>query len=185
MRPIFTVHAGEYLVGAYLEQRFPFINVWIPSQDTGIDLLLTNRGNSRSISLQVKFSKDFSPTHTRGIIQQNLKAAGWWTHKRTKLSRSIANYWVFVLPSFTDKDTSFIVIPPSELERRLNRIHRKRDASIQSYLWVTSARKCWETRDTSRAEQDLIAINQNLNGDRDFSEFLNNWQPIVNALRKR
>jgi len=40
MRPMFTIHAGEYLVGLHLQQRLG-LNVWIPAKDTGIDLLVT------------------------------------------------------------------------------------------------------------------------------------------------
>jgi hypothetical protein len=36
MKPIFTIHAGEYLVGSYIEEHYKYFNVWIPSKDTGI-----------------------------------------------------------------------------------------------------------------------------------------------------
>jgi len=61
MRPFFTVHAGEYLVGSEIERQFKQVNVWVPSRDTGIDLLMSNRKNRRTVSVQVKFSKDFLP----------------------------------------------------------------------------------------------------------------------------
>ena len=64
MTPLFTIHAGEYLVGLYIEQHYKKqLNVWIPSRDTGIDLLVSHRQNRRTASLQVKFGKDFLPTH--------------------------------------------------------------------------------------------------------------------------
>lgn len=44
MRPMFTVHVGEHLVGDYMERTFPRWNVWVPSKDTGTDLLLTEAG---------------------------------------------------------------------------------------------------------------------------------------------
>ena len=59
MKPFFTIHAGEYLVGSHIESNFKKINIWVPSKDKGIDLLLTNSDNSKSVSVQVKFSKDF------------------------------------------------------------------------------------------------------------------------------
>jgi hypothetical protein len=62
MKPLFSVHAGEYLVGSHIEHRFRKVNVWVPAKDTGIDLLVTDRSNRRSASLQVKFSKDFLVT---------------------------------------------------------------------------------------------------------------------------
>jgi len=125
MKPLFTVHAGEYLVGSHIETRYPKWNVWVPSKDTGIDLLVTNARNTKAVSLQVKFSKDFNPTHRQIILQAKLKAAGWWTHQEEKIRNSQADFWVFVLPSFTEHQTSFIVLPPADLLRRLRRIHSK------------------------------------------------------------
>ncbi|ENY3129647.1 hypothetical protein ACFXAP_003729 [Vibrio cholerae] len=53
MKPIFTIHAGEFLVGSHLEQKFgKKINVWIPSKDTGVDFLLTDSSNQKTTSIQ-------------------------------------------------------------------------------------------------------------------------------------
>jgi len=59
MKPIFSIHAGEYLVGTHIEENYKNFNVWLPSKDTGVDLLVTDQANSKTASLQVKFSKDF------------------------------------------------------------------------------------------------------------------------------
>jgi len=58
MQQMFTIHAGEYLIGSYIEENFKNYNVWVPSKDTGIDLLVTNSKNNKAVSLQVKYSKD-------------------------------------------------------------------------------------------------------------------------------
>ncbi len=44
MRPLFTIHAGEYLVGSEIEQHFKKekLNVWIPSRGADIDLLVSD-----------------------------------------------------------------------------------------------------------------------------------------------
>jgi hypothetical protein len=54
MRSIFTVHAGEFIAGEYLERTYEGLNVWVPAKDTGVDLLVTNSTNSKGISFQVK-----------------------------------------------------------------------------------------------------------------------------------
>jgi hypothetical protein len=59
MKPLFTIHAGEYLVGEYIERHFKQVNVWLPARDTGIDLLISDLLNRRVVSIQVKYSKDF------------------------------------------------------------------------------------------------------------------------------
>src|SRR5580704_6357055 len=122
MNPLFTVHGGEYLVGSYIERHFKRVNVWVPSRDTGVDLLVSDRNSRRAISLQVKFSKDFLVTDMGAEFQKNLRACGWWTINRAKLRSSPANYWVFVLVGFERHSTDFIIIPPKQLLRRLESI---------------------------------------------------------------
>ena len=61
MRPLFTVHAGEFLVGQHIERKFKRTNVWVPTKDVGVDLLVTNATSTKAVSLQVKFSRDFLP----------------------------------------------------------------------------------------------------------------------------
>jgi hypothetical protein len=48
MRPIFTIHAGEFLVGQDLEAMGK--KVWIPSKDDGVDLLVTDKANTKATS---------------------------------------------------------------------------------------------------------------------------------------
>jgi hypothetical protein len=69
MKPLFTVHAGEYLVGEHIKHTYPRWNVWVPSKDTGIDLLVTSAKNRKTVALQVKFIKDFNPTHGSPLLQ--------------------------------------------------------------------------------------------------------------------
>jgi hypothetical protein len=183
MKPLFTVHAGEYLVGSHIEQTQPRWSVWVPSKDTGIDLLITDSRNRKAVSLQVKFSKDFNPTHRPVFLQNKLMASGWWTHQKQKIEKSQAHLWVFVLPSFIEHKTSFIIIPPGELLRRLRLIHGTSAKRIDSYLWVTKAHRCWEARGLASADQELIAFDRFSNKPRDFSEYLNAWQQIERRLK--
>jgi hypothetical protein len=183
MRPLFRVLAGEYLVGSFIEEHFKILNVWIPTKDTGIDLLVTNARNSRAVSLQVKFSKDFNPTHRPPLLQNKLSAAGWWTHQEKKIKDSKADFWVFALPSFTEHQTHFIIIPPKILLQRLRTIHGKTKKSLHSYLWVTKSSQCWEARGLNNQDQELLAFDRLRHCVRDFTRFLNNWTDIEKRLR--
>jgi hypothetical protein len=49
MRPIFTVHAGEFLVGQHLES-FKNRNVWVPTKEHDVDLLVTDKANKKKRS---------------------------------------------------------------------------------------------------------------------------------------
>ena len=183
MKPLFTVHAGEYLVGEHLERTYPAWNVWVPSKDTGIDLLVTDAKNRKTVSLQVKFSKDFNPTHGSLLLQNRLLAAGWWTHDPKKIQKSIADFWIFVLPSFVERETSFIILPPAELLMRFRAIHGTGKTRIHSYLRVTKTRRCWEARGLTNADQELVALDRFSNMNRDFTMFLNAWNQIEKILK--
>jgi hypothetical protein len=74
VKPLFTIHAGEFVVGDFIEGKFSGVNLWVPTRDTGIDLLATDSKNQKAVSLQVKFSRDYSARH---IFQKRLKACGW------------------------------------------------------------------------------------------------------------
>ena len=183
MKTLFTVHTGEFVVGDFIERTFRRVNLWVPSRDTGVDLLVTDSKNQKAVSLQVKFSRDFLATHMAAIFQKPLRACGWWSLNRQKIANSKADYWVFVLVGFERRSTDCVIIKPSELLARLDSIHGK-VRTIQSYLWVTEKNRCWETRGLKRQEQLAIAQGQYSNGVRDLSEYLNKWSP-VQALNGR
>ncbi len=177
MKTLFTIHAGEFVVGDHIERKFRRVNLWVPSRDTGTDLLVTDSENKKAVSLQVKFSRDFLATHMSSIFQEPLRACGWWSLNREKLKNSNADYWVFVLMGVDRGSTDFVVIKPSELLARLDAIHGKRN-TIQSYLWVTKKNRCWETRGLKRQAHLAIAEGRYSDRDRDFSAHLNDWGPV-------
>ena len=179
MKPMFTVHVGEYLVGEHIGHVYPRWNVWIPSKDTGIDLLVSDGKNHKTVSLQVKFSKDFNLSR---LLQSHFLATGWWTHDPKKIEKSRADFWVFVIPSFIENQTNFIILPPAELLRRLIAIHGGSHTRIHSYLEVTKNQQCWETRNLTKADRERIASGGYSEADRDFTVFLNAWTQIEKGL---
>jgi hypothetical protein len=183
MRPLFTVHAGEYLVGSFIERSYPDWNVWVPSKDSGVDLLLTDSRNRRSVSIQIKYSKDFRPAHLINAEREILRAIGWWTLDPSKISKSAADFWVFVLTSFVEEQTSFIIFPPAELLRRFQQIHRRSSKRIQSYLWVTKNNRCWEVRGLKKADRELLVSDRFSNINRDLTVYLDAWEQIENKLK--
>lgn len=181
MKPIFTIHAGEYLVAATLENKFPDFSIWLPSKDTGIDLLLTDKTNTKTVSLQVKFSKDFSTTHTKEIFRPTIKGAGWWTLNREKIINSKADYWVFILYSLQNKTHDFVIIKPTTLLTIFDNTSRTAN-SIHCYITVTHHDTVFETRGLNANDMQLICSNNFVNPDRDLKKYLNDWTPIVNKL---
>jgi hypothetical protein len=181
MKPLFTIHGGEYLAGSHIEKNFKNANVWVPSRDTGIDLLVTDTENKRTVSLQVKFGKDWLVTHMTREFQTPLRACGWWTINQGKLQKSQADFWVFVLIGFAARTKDFVIVPTEELRKRLKSIHGS-NKMIQSYLWVTNSERCWETRGLRRSEQLRIANGSYQQKPRDFTKWLNNWSPLEKRL---
>ena len=183
MKCLFTIHAGEFLVGDHLERNFKGVNLWAPSKDTGTDLLVTNAKNARSVSLQVKFSRDYLQTNLSSEFQSTLRAWGWWTLNRGQITRSKADYWVFVLKGFEQKHIDFVIIRPLDLIKRLDEIHGVM-ARTHVYLWVTKKDRCWETRDLKPDQKSRIAKGSHSDKIRDFSKYLNKWGTIEALSRK-
>ena len=183
MKPIFTVHAGEYLVGEYIERTYRRWNVWVQSKDTGVDLLVTAGKNRKTVTLQVKFSKDFTPSSTSPLIHNRLVGLGWWTHNTKKITESAADFWVFVLPSFAERRNHFIILPPVTLLQRLREIHGRGRNAIQSYFVITRTNRCWETRGLNGEDMDLVALDRFRDTRRDFTVFLNAWHQIEKRLK--
>jgi hypothetical protein len=181
MRPLFTIHAGEVLVGQHLEHKYKRkVNIWVPAKDTGIDLLVTDEKNKKMISLQVKFSKDHFASLTNAEIRKKTRAYGWLTLTRKNIVKSTADYWVFVLLGFTSNSQDFVIIPPKELLKRLDAIYPGKNSRIDMYLYVsvTEKKKCWATRGLNKTEMSLIAQGQYKNDKLDFGDYLNNWSSI-------
>ncbi len=181
MKTLFTVHAGEFLVGSEIEQQIPDANVWLPSKDTGIDLLVTNSRNTRAVTLQVKYSRDFVP-RMESELTQRLRASGWWTYRRKKLRASKADLWAFVLPSFEYKETHYLLITPKELDRRVLATHGKQTL-YQSYFCVTEKRRCWDARGLPKKDRILIANDTYTDEERNFTQYLDAWKELERRLR--
>jgi hypothetical protein len=147
-----------------------------------VDLLVSDRRNCATVSLQVKFSKDFLVTHMAPAFQQQLRACGWWSLNREKLVKSQAEFWVFVLQGFASRSTDFVVVPRKQLLESLGAIHGA-SKIVQTYIWVTQAKRCWETRGLSRIEQGQVARGDYEHPHRDLTKWLNNWEPVAQLDR--
>ena len=182
MKPLFSIHAGEYLTGSHLEKKVRYVNLWVSAKNTGIDLLVTDRTNRQTASLQVKFSKDFLIAHMEKQspeFQRKLRACDWWTLNSEKVRRSAADYWVFVLQGFANASVDYVVIPPQELSRRLHGIHHGRQTIWQVILLVTKTERCWETRDLSKAGRLLIAGDKFFRWEPEFQQVSQCAEPIA------
>ena len=185
MKPVYTIHAGEYFVGSHIEKIIPNCHIWIPSKDTGVDLLLSNTNNSKTVSIQVKSSKDYSPHDHNPDIRNNLIGSSWFSSLNSKsLANSKADFWVLVIFSFKKSNYQYVVIPPKKLLKLLERIHPGKQ-NFNSFIWVTKEMECWETRGLKKAQKDAILNKETKEVDknRNFSQFLNNWKPLDEKLK--
>ena len=183
MRSLFTIHAGEYLVGQYIEDNYKKLNVWIPSKDTGIDFLVTNKSNTKSISFQVKLSKDYSSSQRKNEIQQQITVGGWLTLKHDKIEQSNADYWVIaILPNERYLKPIYIVITPKELLRKLKAVQLNGESKIYHfYPWIKKGKGdsfefAINGRGLSESEKVIFKDSPRSLKDRDLTDFLDNWQ---------
>ena len=178
MRPIFTIHAGEYLVASHIERRYVKsrgIRVWVPSKDNGIDLLVTDQLCRKTVSLQVKYSKSYD-------CEREFDATGWWQIKREKVKISKADYWVFVVPEFCGKrkvsSCYFVILTPEELYERLRNIHG--DEKLYNVYLTIKDEVVIETRDANVDERNRQF--ERPTGYRNFSRFLNKWDKVLSKF---
>jgi hypothetical protein len=175
---MFTVHAGEFLVGQHIEGLKK--NVWLPTKDVGVDLLVTNVGNTKSLTVQVKFSRDFLPIMTlRPLVLKALKSCTWFSVNADKLDKSPADYWILVLLGFQKRTYDFAIIEPKALIKKLRAIHGDK-SRYDIYIWLTEKGRAWLARDLKRGDQDKIAEGTFKNAQRDMTKYLNWWSPIEN-----
>jgi predicted nucleotidyltransferase len=181
MEALFTIHAGEYLVGSHIEKEYRDCTVWIPSKrnNKDIDLLVSNDDNSKNISIQVKSSKDYTHDYNNPVHRRNLIGSSFFNLKSAMLYQLKAELIVLVIHSFKLKKYHYIILKPKELSKRLELIHGNK-RNFKSYLWITKENNCWEARGLKISEQEAI-LNNDTNGidkNRNFSKFVNNWSPF-------
>ena len=84
--------------------------------------------------------------------------------------------------SHNKEETQNIIIRPTELLARLRSLHGD-SKTVQSYLQITQKNKCWETRGLNKNELERIALGSFKHKERDFTGYLNNWEPIIKKLK--
>lgn len=179
MRPIFTIHAGEFIFGDEVSKRFPALDLWIPAKDRGIDFLISDECRQKTTAVQVKMSRDYRPHEAKTDFESIRAAGGWLTFPHKKLATSPADIWSIVLVSHERKSRPhFINIPPTVLLERLTKIHEEPKENYHLYPWVlgpSSDRICVEGRGLKKRERQLLADSKLELGARDLTEFFDNW----------
>lgn len=180
MKPLFTIHEGEFLVGDHINRRLGSkYEVWVPTKDTGVDLLVTRkRGRGKAVGLQVKFSRSFS---IREELARHLIATSWFTLEPKRIRTSRADLWVFVILTLKHEE-HFVVIPVAELQKR---IPRGSNTKWNLYLWVYDDGSCYQVRDL-RNEERLDTMHHGvLDWRRDFSKWLECWELLEKYTKGR
>ena len=177
MKPLFTIHGGEYLFGNELELRYPTLRMWVPSKDDGIDFLVTDENTKNPLALQVKYSKDFNWSHGSPVLKPHVKSAGWYSLTKKKIVESKADYWVFVNYDGFERTIDYLFFKPSELIERFDSLGRTGDR-IECYIMVTKDGNCYETRGINKSNQDEILDGSLKGTNRDLKDFFERWKVI-------
>lgn len=182
MKPLFTIHGGEYLFANEVESRFPSLQLWLPGKDIGIDFLVTNGQFQRPLSIQVKYSRDFNWTHGDITVKSKVRSAAWYSLTKSKLEHSIADYWVLVNYDGFRREADYFFIKPVELLGRFQQLNRNGER-IECYITVTNNGKAYETRSLKKRDAQQIVTGALNNTNRDFTQYLNKWQIIQKHFR--
>jgi hypothetical protein len=177
MKPLFTIHGGEYLFANEVEAKFPKLRIWLPGKDIGLDFLLTDEKCLKPLTIQVKYSRDFNWSKGAADIKEHIKSTGWYSINRKKLTNSTADYWVLLNYDGFRRATDFLFIKPADLLNKFNLLKRK-GTTIQSYITITDTRKAFDIRDLGKKEQPKVLDGSLDGGVRDFTPYLNKWDII-------
>lgn len=178
MKPIFTIHEGEFLVGDYINRKFGHkYDVWVPAKDSGVDLLVTRKdGRGKSIRLQIKFSRSFD-VHEE--LTRHVLATSWYTLDPKKIRQSEADLWVFVFMTLRH-ERYFVLIPTPELRRRIPPGCRSK---WNLYLWAYAHGACYQVRDLN-LEGKVYAVRRGVKDPlQDFSKWFDNWRLLDKLSR--
>lgn len=179
MKPLFTIHEGEFLVGDHITRKFSKkYEVWIPAKDSGVDLLVTLKGRDRrSCKLQVKFSRGFDARHKLEGPTIGL-ARGWYTLKPDKVRNSSADLWIFAILTLRH-EKHFVVVPLRELKKR---IPKKCPTTWHLFLSVFKGGVCFNTRGMA-TDQVRDALEKEVDPTRDFTPVFENWKMLDEVAR--
>lgn len=184
MRPIFTIHAGEYIFAEEVAKKFKSLELWIPVRDTGVDFLVTNREiDTKSIqvkSIQVKMSRDYSPL-AASRHPFNIVAGGWFRFRRAQLENSKADLWsLIVISREKNFHPYFINISPEDLLNKLSDTHGENE-TYDFYPWILESGCCLDGRGLKK--QDLETIKNDPMKDidpvRNWTPFCQNWDQLT------
>lgn len=171
---VYQTHFAEDIVKDEILKKFKNkFNVWIPSKDTGIDILLTDKTNKKVVTLQVKWSKNYYEDY-----KDKESYGGWFQIKKNKLESSIADYWVLVIPSNSEKKFQFIIVKPSELIENYVK-HGLYEDKINSYIDIRGG-KVYEGRGICNSDRKSHCYE--FPTERELLNCLNRWDKISDLL---
>ena len=178
MKPMFTVHEGEFLVGDYINRNLGKKHeVWVPTKDTGIDLLVTSKVRGlKPVGLQVKFSRSFP---SKVLPPEEVLASSWYTLRPAKVRSSKADLWVFVILTLRH-EPHFVLVPTKELRKR---IPRGRSGKWHLYLVALRGKRCYNVRDLTKGQKQLALLSGVKSPKLDYSRFYGNWKLLDELSR--
>ena len=173
MKPLFTIHEGEFLVGEYISRKLKDrYDVYVPVKDRGIDLLVAHRRKRLPpLGIQVKFSRGFNDRHK---TPDEFLTRGWYTLNPQKVRESPADLWVFAILTLRH-EAYYVVIPHRELRKR---VPRRSPGPWHVYITVYKEDRCYDTRGLKNTQVRRILDHGCNWPHRDYSDYLNEWNQL-------
>jgi hypothetical protein len=170
IRNMWSLECGEVLTAEAILEHVKGAEIYFPLHDIGTDLLVMKE--SSHISIQVKESRYFTEKGRKGV-----KGSSWHQiHKRKfQRDRNKVNFYVFLtyLPRFGEHklvsfENKFVVVPTKDLEKLIEN-KPSGEKEIYSFYFNFDGKKVVENR----------------NEVTDYSEYLDRWDLINNALERQ
>jgi len=166
IRNLWSLESGEVVTAENMLENIEDAEVYFPLHDIGIDLLVVK--GKKHVSVQVKESRYYTARELKGT-----RGHSWHNLDKRKFLRDKerVDFYVFLtyLPNgehrFSTFENKFLIVPASELEKRLESKETGKKG-IYYFYFNFDGKKAIEKRDA------II----------DYSEYLNRWDLIKKAL---
>ena len=173
IRNMWSLKPGEVLTAERLKVEIPGCEIYFPLKDIGVDLLVV-RGNSH-VGIQVKESRYYQG----GKVQRGTDWHNSWHQVSegnlglvSSPKKKAADFFVFLtyLPNIEKTKISsfierYIIVPLNELCRKVPQ--KRASRGVYSFLFMFDGDTVTECREDEQ----------------DYSEFLETWQLIDEALK--
>ena len=153
MDPVFTLPYSEYAVldkiTRHLGKKDGF-SIYVPAsrQEKGVDFLVHNSNNNRSLRFQVKSSRSYVDDNQSSLDKGHVKYTLWFNNFRKRYSPRIADYYILfgLYPNYSVKSSIssrrqfwrplILCIPDAKMGSLLDAVLTKKEKKPDRFFYI-------------------------------------------------